>query len=295
MRTLRHLMTLGTVAIMVSASAQQLRTPDPSPSSKLTQSVGLTEITVEYSRPSAKGRKLFGDLVPFGELWRTGANSATKITFSKDVVVGGKDVKAGSYAILTLPGEKEWTLNLYTYENSNFGTYLQKEAAASVKAPSYMMPEGATVETFLIDINSITNSSASLDLVWGNTYVGFPINVKTDEEVMKQINGLEASMKATQAQNYYSAAAYLLSEKKELEKALNYVNQAVAALPEAFWMSRTQSQILAELGRYQEAVNAAQASMAAAKAANNGQYVKFNEDAIAEWTPKIQPAAKKKK
>ena len=295
MKNLKTLLLL----LLVSGSAnltfaQQLNTPAPSPGSTLKQSVGLAEVTLEYSRPSAKGRVIFGDLVPYGELWRTGANLATKFTVNKDLTFGSSTLKAGSYAILTKPDKDEWTLNFYPYESSGFGAYLEKTPSVSVTAKSYSMPDDAMVETLIMDINNITGNSASIDIIWANTYVSFPFTLATDAEVMAQINDLEKNTKSSMANNYYAAASYLLGEKKELEKALNYVNQAVEIRPEAFWMSRTQSQILAELGKYQEAVAAANVSLAAAKAAKNDQYVKFNEAAIADWTPKIKSSSKKK-
>lgn len=295
MKNLKTLLLILLISVSANlAFAQTLNTPAPSPGSILKQSVGLAEVTIDYSRPSAKGRVIFGDLVPFGELWRTGANLATKFTTTKDLTFGNSTLKAGSYAILTKPDKEEWTLNFYTYEGAGFGAYLDKTPAVSVTAKSFSMPEEAIVETLLIDINSITGNSASLDIIWANTYVSFGFTLATDTEVMAQINDLEKNTKQAMSNNYYAAASYLLGEKKELEKALNYINQAVAVRPDAFWMSRTQSQILAELGKYQEAVAAANVSKAAAQAAKNDQYVKFNEAAIAEWTPKIKASSKKK-
>lgn len=149
--------------------------PAPSPSSKLVQTVGLTEVTVEYSRPGVKGRTVFGGLEEFGELWRTGANAATKFTFDKAVKIGGKDLAAGSYAILTVPGKKEWKVNFYKFEKPGWSSYAEKDPDASTTVASTSLSE--SVETFLIDINNLRDTSATIDLMWQNTKVSIPLTV----------------------------------------------------------------------------------------------------------------------
>ena len=150
--------------------------PSPSPASKLVQKAGTTEITVEYSRPSLKGRTIFPDLHKYDEFWRTGANAATKITFSKDVMVEGKSLSAGSYALLTKPGMTSWGVYLYPYGESGFNTYTSQDPAVMVTVDAVKIE--CEVETFLIDIGNLRDDSATLDLVWGNTYVPVKLGVK---------------------------------------------------------------------------------------------------------------------
>jgi hypothetical protein len=161
---------LGSLSLMAQDK------PSPSPSSKVVQMAGTTEITVEYSRPSLKGRTIFPDLHKYGEIWRTGANAATKVTFSKDVMVEGKSLAAGSYALLTKPGMDSWEVYFYPYEESGFNTYTSKTPKVSAKVDATKIE--CEVETFLIDVGNLRDDSATLDLVWGNTYVPVKLGVK---------------------------------------------------------------------------------------------------------------------
>ena len=161
---------LGSLSLMAQDK------PSPSPSSKLVQMAGTTEITVEYSRPSLKGRTIFPDMHKYGEFWRTGANYATKISFSKDVMVEGKSLSAGTYALLTKPGMESWEIYLYPFAENGWNSYTSKDPA--VKVTSEAQKIDCEVETFLIDVGNLRDDSATLDLVWGNTYVGVKLGVK---------------------------------------------------------------------------------------------------------------------
>ncbi|MEO9475888.1 MAG: DUF2911 domain-containing protein [Cyclobacteriaceae bacterium] len=276
---------LALLGMFVSfGSFAQINTPAPSPTATLTQEVGLTTITINYSRPSIKGRTIFGDLVKYDELWRTGANAATKLSFSGDVNLAGNSLKAGDYVILTVPGKSEWKLNIYNHEGNGVGAYFSKEPIATSTVTASNLSE--TTESFTIDINNLRNNSATIDLIWENTKVSIPLAVDADASVMAQINKYEESSKAQRANDYNSAASYLLSEKKELEKALDFSTKAVALRPDAYWMSRTKSLIEAELGKYKDAIKSAEMSLAAAEKAENGTYISFNKASIAEWKKK---------
>src|SRR5690606_23258948 len=145
----KYLLTTLVLAMAVSFMFGQIQTPQPSPVAKIEQRIGLIDVTLEYSRPSMKGRKIFGDLVPYGEVWRTGANAATKITFSEDVTIEGNMVKKGAYALLTKPGEKSWIIMLYPHTSTNFGSYLNTDVQPiAFEAKVNTMPEGVSVETF---------------------------------------------------------------------------------------------------------------------------------------------------
>lgn len=175
MRKLITVLLIPAMAILCF-SAQAQDKASPSPSSKVTQAAGTTEITIEYSRPSLKGRTIFPDLHKYGEWWRTGANYATKITFSKDVTVGGKKLAAGSYAILTKPGASTWEVAFFTYGESGWNTYTGETPAASVTAEASKMD--ISVESFLIDVNQLRDDSAVLGFAWGDTYVPVELGVK---------------------------------------------------------------------------------------------------------------------
>lgn len=273
---------LGLMTAVVLQSNAQIRTPQPSPSAKVTQTVGMTEVTIEYSRPSMKGRTLFAKsgLVPFGEIWRTGANSATKITLSTDAKIGGAEVKAGSYAILTKPMADKWTVMLFPYESSNWGSYLEKDPAATVTAQ--VMNNPTTVESFLITIDGLTNNGANLIMAWGNTLAALPIEVPAKKMAMASI---ERALSGPTAGDYYAAAAYYHSEGMDLKKAHDWVKKANAENPR-YWQLRLQSQIEADLGMYKDALATAKKSLELAKAAGNNDYVRMNEANIKKWSKK---------
>lgn len=252
----------------------QISTPAASPFSKVTQEVGLTSITLEYSRPSARGRAIFGELLPFGAVWRTGANSPTTIAFDKAVGIGGKELAAGNYVITSVPGKTEWTV-----------TFSQNEKeAASVKVAPVAYP--AHVETFTLGIDKITDNSAELQILWEKTLVPVVMTFKTDEQVMAQISEFAKNPEAALADNYYQAASYYLSTNKELDKALVWIDKALVVNPDFFWQYRTKALILAGLGKYKEAIAAAQISTDKAKVAGNADYPRMNDKSIAEWSKK---------
>ncbi|MBK7871864.1 MAG: DUF2911 domain-containing protein [Saprospiraceae bacterium] len=276
----RNICAFAVMALLTINVNAQIRTPAPSPGSKLTQSVGLTEVTVDYSRPSMKGRTIFAadGLQPYGVTWRTGANLANKFTFSTDVNINGKDLKAGAYTMTSVPGANEWKINLYKYESTNSDAYAEKTADASFMIKPMKLND--MVETFTIDISNITNASATIDLSWEKTKISIPVSVPTDKIVSASI---QTVMAGPSANDYYAAASYYLSEKKELDKALEWVKKANSMGEPRFWMMRTEALILAELGKKAEAIKAAEKSIELAKAANNAQYVSMNEASIKEW------------
>ena len=269
------------VALAFSAHAQ-MQTPQPSPSSSMEQMVGLTTVGVEYSRPSMRGRTIFGDLVPYDKLWRTGANKNTIVSFSDDVKIGGKDVKAGSYAVFTKPGEAVWEVTFYS-DTENWGTPQNWDAskvAATVKTEILKMP--IKVETFTITIDDLTNNGANLGIMWEDVYVGVPFEVPTAAKAKKSI---EAVMAGPGGGDYYAAASYYFDEGLDLQKAKEWIDKAVAMDTEGrqYWVMRRQSLIHAKLGDTKAAIAAAKKSLAAAEAAGNQDYVKMNKDSLKEW------------
>ena len=259
----------------------QIVTPQASPSAKVTQVVGLTDVSLDYSRPAMRGRTIFGDLVPFNKLWRTGANKNSIITFSTDVKVGGKDLKAGSYAIFTTPGESVWEINFYS-DTENWGTPQNWDAskvAAIVKAnPSKV---GEKVESFTIAISNITADGAHLEISWDNTKVAIPFEVPTDAAVTTSISKV---MAGPGSDDYYAAAVYYLNSGKDINKAKEWIDKAITMTEKpAFWQLRQQSLIYAKAGDKKGAIAAAKKSLAGAEAAGNADYVKMNKDSLKEW------------
>ncbi|MBC2840386.1 DUF2911 domain-containing protein [Robiginitalea sp. SC105] len=258
----------------------QIQTPAPSPGSELHQTVGLTEVVVNYSRPSMKGRAIFGGLVPFDAIWRTGANMNTTVSFSDDVKVGGNTLEAGAYALYTKPGPQQW--EVYFYTDTNNGGLPQQwdesKVAAIVTVPAMKME--MPVETFTITVDDLTNNGASLGLIWENTYVGIPFEVPTTEKAMRSI---EAVMGGPGANQYHSAAAYYLEEGQDLSKAKMWVDKATEMSPDAYWMWRTKSLIYAKMGDTKGAIAAAKKSLEVAQKAGNQDYVRMNQASLKEW------------
>lgn len=258
----------------------QITTPAPSPAAKISQTVGLTDVTVEYSRPSMRGRTIFGDLVPYDKLWRTGANKNSMITFSDDVTIAGQKVKAGSYAVYTKPGLTSWEVIFYADAN-NWGTpqnWDDSKVAAKTTVEVYTMP--MDVESFTMSIDALHNNGATLGLLWEKVYVGVAFEVPTVEKAVKSI---ESVMSGPSANDYFAAAAYYHEEGKDLDKAKEWIDKAVSMNDKAFWMMRRQSLIYAKMGDTKGAIAAAKKSMAVAEAAGNADYVKMNKDSLKEW------------
>jgi hypothetical protein len=194
-------------AFATVALQAQITTPAPSPASKLMQTVGLTDVTVDYSRPSMRGRTIFGDLVPYGKLWRTGANAYTLVSFSNDVKIGGSDVKAGTYSMFTKPGAESWEVFFYT-DTQGGGTpsdWDDSKVVATLNAPVVTMPMEMAVETFTITIDDLTSSGAKIGLLWENVYVAVPFEVPTDSAVEEDI---KKALAGPSAADYYAAATY---------------------------------------------------------------------------------------
>jgi hypothetical protein len=272
----------STLALLLTiTSFAQIKTPSASPSASFTQAVGLQDIMVEYSRPSMKGRTIFAadGLVPFDQVWRTGANSATKITFGGDLTLGGEMVKAGAYAILTTPTASRWKIMLYPYESSSWSSYQEKEAAYVIAGE--VKTTSTPVESFTISISDLTSTGAHLNFAWENTMVTIPMKMDIHSQVMSDIKRV---MAGPSANDYSAAATYLHESGTDLEAALTYIQKANSMGDARYWMVRREALILADLNRKPEAIKAAQRSLALAREAGNKDYVRMNEASIAEWS-----------
>lgn len=263
----------------------QVETPQASPSSKVEQIVGLTHVTIDYSRPGAKGRTVYGDLVPYGKNWRTGANANTIITFDQNIKINGQELKKGKYALFTTPKADSWDIIFYT-TTDNWGLPENWEDS-KVALKTTVKPETLSkpVESFTIAINNLTNDSATLDLAWERTQVSVPFTVPTNEVAMASI---EKALSGPAARDYFSAAQYYYQSNNDLDKALAWINNAVSLTPEGkdtpFWYLRLKSLIQAKLGDKKGAIATAKSSLEGAKKAGNGDYEKMNKDSIAEWS-----------
>jgi len=274
------LLSLMVVAFAFSVNAQ-IKTPAPSPAAKIEQVVGLTDVSIEYSRPSMRGRTIFGNLVPYGKVWRTGANARTKVTFGGDVTIGGKEVKAGTYAIFTIPQEKSWDVIFYTdYAGGGAPATLdESKVAARVTSNVDMMP--MDIQSFTISFDDITSSSAVIGMLWEKAYVGVKFEVPTDKTVSAAI---DKTLGGPGFGEYYSAATYYLSEGKDINKAKMWIDKAMSMNKEPrFWQLRQQSLIYAKAGDKAGAIKAAKASLAGAEKSGNADYIKMNKESLKEW------------
>ena len=279
---MKKILTLAFFLTIAFGIQAQLKTPKPSPLGKFEQKVGLTDVTVEYSRPGMKGRTIFGDLVPYDKLWRTGANKNTMITFSDDVMVSGKELKAGSYAIFTKPNAKSWEIIFYT-DTKNWGTpreWDDSKVAATVTADVMKMP--MKMETFTMLLDDLSNDAATLGFLWEDVYVGVKIDFPTAKKVSKNI---EKVMSGPAANDYYAAASYMLESDGDINTALTYIDKAIEMTKDKprFWYLRKQSLIHAKAGKKETAIAAAKASLKAAEEAKNEGYIKMNKASLKEW------------
>jgi hypothetical protein len=278
--TMKRLLTFFAFLMSVSLMQAQITTPAPSPACTTEQKVGLTDVKIEYSRPGAKGRTIFGDLVPYGQMWRTGANASAKISFSTDVMINDQDVPKGTYALYTIPGETNWTIILYK-DLSHWG--VPQEWKAEDEAVRFDVPannEADMVENFHIYVDGLTNSGGNIVLAWENTQVHFGVAVPTDKAVMASI---EKTMAGPSDRDYYLAASYYQEEGKDLNKALSWVDMALQKGGDKFWVLRRKALIQADLKDYKGAIATAKKSIEEAKKAGNMDYVKSNEASIKEW------------
>ena len=265
---------------VISANAQ-IKTPAPSPFSKVEQVVGLTDVTLEYSRPAMRGRTIFGNLVPFDKIWRTGANARTKITFSDDVTIEGDTLKKGTYAIFTKPAADSWEVYFYTDYAGGGAPRNWDDSKVALKTTAKTESMPMPVQSFTISFDDLTDASAVIGMLWENTYVGVKFNVPTDAIASKSI---ESVMSGPSANDYNNAASYYRKNGKDLKQALIWSTKATELNKSAFWMMREKSLIHAAMGDKKGAIEAAKKSMEVAEKAGNAAYVKMNKESIANWS-----------
>ncbi|MFV5699270.1 DUF2911 domain-containing protein [Flavobacterium sp. ZT3R17] len=262
----------------------QVKTPQASPRATISQTVGLTDVEINYSRPSARGRAVFGDLVPFGKVWRTGANENTTISFSDDVIIDGKTLKKGKYALYTNPKIESWDIIFYK-TTDNWGNPAEwNEANVVLKATVKPETLSKKVETFTLGISNLDNNFAFLELYWENSYAALKFEVPTQKTATANI---EKALAGPTAGDYFSAAQFLFQSNGDIAKARTYVDKALDMNQDKpFYYYRLKSLIQAKQGDKKGAIETAKLSLAAAEVAKNQDYVKMNKESIAEWSKK---------
>jgi len=264
------------------ATEAQIKTPQASPKGYIKQTVGLTDVEVTYSRPSARGRAVFGNLVPFGKIWRTGANENTIINFSDDVVIDGKTLKKGKYSIYTIPKIESWEVIFYL-STDNWGLPENWNEAyvvlrTTVKEDALPTP----VESFTIGINGLDQNFAYLEMAWENSHVALKFEVPTSKIATSSI---QKTLAGPTWNDYYAASQYLFQSNGNMISARDYVDKALEMSTEKpYYLTRLKSLIQAKQGDKAGAIETAKISLAAAEAANNQDYVKMNKDSISEWS-----------
>lgn len=264
-----------TAGFLLSSQAQQLRTPAPSPAQTIKQDFGIGNIELSYSRPAKKDRKIFGDLVPYGKVWRTGANNATTLTFSEEVSVGGTKVPAGKYGLVTIPEKDNWTLILTKQlDVTSPAGYKPEMDVVRVVSKSHKLND--EVESFTMQFAEVKPTSCQLQLMWDKTSVSLPISMDVETKVMAQIDNLMNK----DNRPYFQAAMYYMDNGKDLNQALTWFGKALEQNPKAFWVYHQQANALAKLGKKEEAKSSALKSMELAKEAKNDDYVRLNEELL---------------
>ncbi|MFD2919636.1 DUF2911 domain-containing protein [Terrimonas rubra] len=258
-------------SLIVATSDAQIKTPAASTSQTVKQDFGLATVELSYARPNVKGRKIFGDIVPYDAVWRTGANSATVLNFGDDVIIGGTAVPAGKYGLLSIPGKKQWTLIISKQTDvTNPTAYDQSKDVVRIPVD---VKKNSKVETFTIQFANVAASTMDLQILWDKSMVTLPISTEIDSKIMASI---EKNLKTDKPQ-YFQAAMYYMESGKDLNQALEYFNKAVEQNPKAYWIQYNWANCLAKLGKTNEARAAAEKSKELAIEGKNNDYVRLNE------------------
>ena len=262
-----------------TTNAQTLKTPAPSPLQTIKQNFGIGEVSLEYSRPSVKNRVIFGDVVPYGKMWRTGANASTKITIGEDTKIENTPVPAGTYAIYTIPGVDTWEIMLYKDLTLGGDVANYKKENEVLRFTEKVMQLPNKVETFTINFADITYSVCNVEMQWEKTRVAFTISTEVDAKIMKNI---ETVMAPNDRRPYYNAASYYYDNNKDMKQALEWVNKATELTPDAYWVWHLKAKIHLKLKDAKGAIETAEKSKALALKDKDDAYVKNNDKLIAE-------------
>ena len=270
------------LVFVCSYGLAQIQTLQSSPSAKIEQVVGLTNVTIDYSRPAKRDRKIMGELVPMGEIWRAGANENSTLSFSDPVKVGGKNLDAGTYSLFIRPGKSMWEVFFYT-ETDNWGLPEKwNTESIAVVVETEIIQLKNTIESFTISLDDLYNNGANINIKWENTKVSIPIEVPTHSKMMSSIT--KTIKKDPKSRDYYNAAIYYRQSNQDLNQAKKWIAKAIEMDPDKFWMYRQQSLILAQLNEKDIAIAAAKTSLKLAQEAGNMDYVRLNTKSIKEWS-----------
>lgn len=265
------------ISFLSFAAFSQVKMPAPSPTQSIKQEFATGSIELRYSRPSMKGRKIFGDLVPYGKLWRTGANAATSIKLTEPVDIMGKQLDTGSYVLYTIPGTDSWEV-IFNKGLKNWGVdgYKESEDVLRVSVPVMKLKE--TRESFTMQFANVKPESCELMIMWDKTGIAVPFKANIRARLRDQI---EADLKADK-KPYWQAAQFYYEYEKNLPKALDYVSRATEQNPEYYWIWLYKAKIQKEMGDKQGAVASSTKSLELATADKNEDYIKLNKDLLKE-------------
>ncbi|MDQ8183198.1 DUF2911 domain-containing protein [Pelagicoccus sp. SDUM812005] len=280
--SLKRVAFAGLALFLALNAAAQLKTPAASPHSLLEQTVGLTEVAIDYSRPSVKGREIFGGLVPYGQVWRTGANQPSKISFSDEVTLGGETIPAGQYALYTIPGRDQWTVIVYKSTDlwGAMGYDPKGDLVRFVVKPTQL---SSPVESMTFTIDALRNDGAVLNLDWDRTRISMPLQVPTEQKVMAQIESLKGTPAFEKPGALFNAATFYHESGKDLQTALEWVSKAceLSERP-AYWMYARKARIEMDLGLKAAAKASAEKTLELATAGGNPDYQKIARDMLAQ-------------
>lgn len=278
MKTKKMLFLVTILSLVQIVAFAQINMPPASPHSKVSQQMGLTVLHLDYSRPGKKGRKIFGELVPFGKVWRTGANNPSTLEFDADIRVNGQALTAGKYALYTIPGKKQWTV-IFSKKTELWGAigYSEDDDALRIQVPA--QKQKPVVESMTIQFADLTDSGATLRLAWDKTKIEFRIESEVDSIVMKQIRELLIDQDSGNPGLYFQAANYYFTNDKDLNTALEWITKSVEQ-DAKYYTVHLKAKIQAKLGLNAEAIATAERSKAMAEEANNPDYVGLNERLI---------------
>ena len=269
--------TVVAVIALLFANAQTLTTPQPSTTQTIKQNFGLSTIELNYSRPGVKGRKIFGDLVPFGKVWRTGANTANILTFGDTVFINGTKIAPGKYGFFSIPDKNSWTLIVSKQLNVT-SPEAYKQDQDVLRAEVKPMELNDKIETFTMQFANVSAGSCDLQIMWDKTAVSLPVTTNTEEKMMAQIN---QTMKMDN-RPYYASAMYYLNNGKDLNQALAWLNKAIELEPDVLRNHYQRANVLAKLGKKEEAKTEIKKGMDMAKAQKNDDFVKMFETLMTE-------------
>ena len=269
--------TISFICLLLSFSickSQRLKTPTLSPFSEISQEIGLTKISLKYSRPSAKGRKVFGNLVPYNTIWRTGANASTKITFTESAKIGGQTILPGTYAIYTIPSEDLWTIIIHS------NTTLRSIAGDAYKSADDIFrfevkPIKTTnyVESFTMQFATLTSDSLELQLVWENTLISIPMKLEVASQIEQQMTEFMKTPESIPHRTYFEAAQYYSNNGKDLNEALDFIDKALEKSPENFRYGLLKAKIHTKMNNYKDALIVVEIANTWAKNKNNANYI----------------------